>query len=58
MEVRQRSKRFGVAQESGFAGALKHQFKPRYREVVAVDRFDRSMRAGEGVGDIGPNGLT
>lgn len=40
----------------GFAGALKHLVKPRFREFTAVDSVNLEIEAGESVAYVGPNG--
>ena len=42
--------------EPGFAGALKHLVKPRFREFTAVDDVSFEIEAGESVAYVGPNG--
>jgi len=41
---------------SGLKGAVKHLFRPAYRDVVAVDGVDLRIMAGESVAYVGPNG--
>jgi ABC-2 type transport system ATP-binding protein len=42
--------------EPGVLGAVKHLFRPAYREIVAVTGVDLSIEAGESVAYVGPNG--
>ena len=45
-----------VEKDPGIAGSFKALFRPRYREVLAVDRLNFSIESGELVGYIGVNG--
>ncbi len=57
IQVNQLNKVFRVPVRSpGLGAAAKSLFRPKFQEVVAVDRLDFSIRAGEVVGLIGPNG--
>jgi ABC-2 type transport system ATP-binding protein len=40
----------------GVTGAIRHLFRPEYREIVAVTDVDLSIEAGESVAYVGPNG--
>ncbi len=40
----------------GVAGAVRHLFRPEYKEIVAVTDVDLSIEAGEAVAYVGPNG--
>jgi len=40
----------------GVSGAVRHLFRPEYREIVAVMDVDLSIEAGESVAYVGPNG--
>ena len=42
--------------EPGFAGALKHLVRPRFRELTAVEDVSFEIEAGESVAYVGPNG--
>lgn len=42
--------------EPGVLGAVKHLFKPEYKDIVAVTDVDLSIDAGESVAYVGPNG--
>lgn len=42
--------------EPGVAGAIKHLFKPEYKEIVAVSEINLSIESGESVAYVGPNG--
>ncbi len=42
--------------ESGVRGAIKHLFKPEYKNIVAVSDVNLSINAGESVAYVGPNG--
>lgn len=42
--------------EAGFRGSLKSIFRPKYKEVVAVDNVSFNIDKGELVAFIGPNG--
>ncbi len=51
------SKRFRVkVREPGLGGAMKALFRPRYREVRALEEVTFSIGAGEIVAFLGPNG--
>ncbi len=57
IEAKGLTKRFRLAQKSpGLGGAVRHLFRPRYEEKLAVDRVDLCIEAGESVGYVGPNG--
>jgi ABC-2 type transport system ATP-binding protein len=57
IEVRGLRKRFKVADKRpGVAGAIRHLFRGRYTDKLAVDGIDLSVGAGEMVGYVGPNG--
>ena len=45
-----------VEKDPGVAGAAKALFRPRYKDILAVDRINFSIEAGELVGYIGVNG--
>ena len=45
-----------AAKPPGFGGALRHLVRPRWQDVVAVDRVDLEIRRGESVAYVGPNG--
>jgi ABC-2 type transport system ATP-binding protein len=40
----------------GVTGAVRHLFRPEYKEIVAVTDVDLSIEAGEAVAYVGPNG--
>jgi ABC-2 type transport system ATP-binding protein len=42
--------------EPGVRGAIKHLFKPEYKDIVAVTDVNLSIDAGEAVAYVGPNG--
>lgn len=42
--------------EPGVGGAIKHLFKPEYKNIVAVSDVNLSIDAGESVAYVGPNG--
>jgi ABC-2 type transport system ATP-binding protein len=42
--------------EPGVRGAVKHLFKPEYKNIVAVTDVNLSINAGESVAYVGPNG--
>lgn len=42
--------------EPGVRGAIKHLFKPEYKNIVAVSDVNLSIDAGESVAYVGPNG--
>jgi ABC-2 type transport system ATP-binding protein len=42
--------------EPGVAGAIKHLFIPRHKNIVAVSDINLSIEAGEAVAYVGPNG--
>jgi ABC-2 type transport system ATP-binding protein len=42
--------------EPGVFGAVKHLFRPEYKEITAVTDVDLSIAAGESVAYVGPNG--
>jgi ABC-2 type transport system ATP-binding protein len=57
VDVQGLSKAFRVsASEPGFANALKHFFRRKYRTVEAVKPLSFHIAAGEVVGFLGPNG--
>jgi len=57
IEVRGLTKRFRVPlKKPGFAGAVRHLFRPHYTDKLAVDGIDLSIDAGESVGYVGQNG--
>jgi len=57
IEVRELTKTFRVAEPGpGLAGALVGLFRPRYREVRALDGVDFTIQKGELVAYVGPNG--
>ncbi len=57
VDVKDLSKAFKVsASEPGFANALRHFFKRKYRVVEAVKPLSFQIEAGEMVGFLGPNG--
>ncbi len=45
-----------AVKEAGLAGAVKHLFKPEYREINAVKDVNLSIESGETVAYVGPNG--
>ena len=45
-----------AVKESGLGGAVKHLFKPVYREVRAVSNVNLKIECGETVAYVGPNG--
>ena len=45
-----------AVKEAGLAGAIKHLFKPEYREINAVRDVNLSIESGETVAYVGPNG--
>lgn len=45
-----------AVKESGLGGAVKHLFKPVYREVRAVSDVNLKIECGETVAYVGPNG--
>jgi len=45
-----------AVKESGLGGAVKHLFKPVYREISAVQNVNLSIEPGEMVAYVGPNG--
>ncbi len=57
IETQQLTKQFRLPVKSpGFSGAVKHLFRPRHRELLAVDHIDFAIEEGETVGYVGPNG--
>ena len=57
IETKQLTKQFRLPVKSaGLAGAVKHLFRPRFRELLAVDCVDIAIDEGESVGYVGPNG--
>src|SRR6187455_2705231 len=57
ISIQNLSKSFRVsASEPGFANALRHFFKRKYRLVEAVKPLSFEIAAGEIVGFLGPNG--
>ena len=42
--------------EPGVRGAVKHLFRPKHKEIVAVRDVNLSIEAGESVAYVGPNG--
>ena len=57
IEARGLSKIFKIAVKSpGLKGALVHLFRPRFRNVTAVDSLDLTIQPGESVACVGPNG--
>ncbi len=40
----------------GVSGAVRHLFRPEYKDIVAVTDVDLSIEAGESVAYVGPNG--
>jgi ABC-2 type transport system ATP-binding protein len=40
----------------GVSGAIRHLFRPEYKDIVAVSKVDLSIAAGESVAYVGPNG--
>ena len=45
-----------AVKESGLGGAVKHLFKPVYREVRAGSDVNLKIECGETVAYVGPNG--
>lgn len=57
IEVRKLAKTFKVKEkDKGIKGSIKSIFKPRYKEIVAVDDISFSVQKGEILAFIGPNG--
>src|SRR6266545_3933441 len=57
IEARGLTKVFKIAVKSpGLKGALVHLFRPRFRNVTAVDALDLTIEPGENVACVGPNG--
>ncbi len=57
IEVTHLSKEFRLAdRQPTFAGSIRQLFKPRYRELKAVDDISFALEKGEFVGYLGPNG--
>jgi len=57
IETHQLTKEFRLPVKSpGFAGAVKHLFRPKHRRLLAVDHIDFAIEEGESVGYVGPNG--
>lgn len=42
--------------DAGLKGAVRHLFRPTWKDVVAVAGIDLAIRAGESVAYVGPNG--
>ena len=45
-----------VEKDPGIAGSFKALFRPRYKDILAVDRISFAIEPGELVGYIGVNG--
>jgi len=57
IEVKKLSKTFKVKiKEKGFKGSINSIFKPRYKNIKAVDNISFSVEKGEMIAFIGPNG--
>lgn len=55
--AQQLTKEFRLARKApGTVGALKHLFRPRYEQRMAVAGIDLAIEAGESVGYVGANG--
>lgn len=57
IEVESLTKKFKVPiKEPGLKGAIKHLFRPAYREKTAVEQINLNIESGESVAYVGPNG--
>lgn len=57
IEVKKLAKTFKVKEkDKGIKGSIKSIFKPRYKEIIAVDDISFSVQKGEILAFIGPNG--
>ncbi|MFH1276204.1 MAG: ATP-binding cassette domain-containing protein [Candidatus Woesearchaeota archaeon] len=57
ISVKNLTKKFKAKQkEAGLKGSLKSIFKPKYKEIVAVNNISFEVNKGEIIGFIGPNG--
>jgi hypothetical protein len=55
IETQQLTKEFRLPLKSpGFAGAVKHLFRPKHRTLLAVDHVDIAIEEGESVGYAAP----
>ena len=58
IEVNGLTKRYrNTVKEVGLKGAVKHLFKPRYEIKIAVNDICFSVKKGEKIACIGPNGV-
>lgn len=57
IEIKNLSKTFKIkVKEKGFKGSIKNIFKPKYKEIKAVNTLSLNIEKGEIIAFIGPNG--
>lgn len=57
IEVESLTKKFKVPiKEPGLKGAIKHLFRPAYREKTAVEQINLNIESGESVAYVAPTG--